>query len=241
MKNILPLKDIRVSKGKQTILDITAFTVDKGEVVTIIGPNGAGKSSLLQVMALLERPMAGQVIFAGRPCRTEKERVHARRRMAVVFQEPLLLDGTVLHNVTLGLTLRGVGKSEAKERAAAWLQKFGVEHLMKQHVRHLSGGEAQRISLARAFAAEPEVLFLDEPFTSLDAPTKVTLMEQLARMIQTTHVTAIFVTHEADGIPDFGNRVVVMENGRLQRDEKLSELKRRLNTPFLQAFFGNTP
>ena len=138
-----------------------------------------------------------------------------RRRVAVVFPEPLLLDTTVLGNVLTGLRLRGVPRGEARRRAGAWLSRLGIAHLAHRSVRHLSGGEARRVSLARAFALEPEVLFLDEPFTALDYPTRCTLRRELGGLLRETGVTTLFITHDYRDLPGLAHRVAVMEGGRV--------------------------
>ena len=119
-----------------------------------------------------------------------------RRHFAVVFQEPLLLNTTVWDNVTMGLRLRGFDHQEIKNRADHWLERFGIASLAKRSARTLSGGEAQRASLARAFVLQPEVLFLDEPFAALDAPTRQSLFGDMINILQETQFTTVLVTHD---------------------------------------------
>ncbi|MDP3767959.1 MAG: ATP-binding cassette domain-containing protein, partial [Dehalococcoidia bacterium] len=165
----LSLRDVVVRRGTVEILRVPQLDVLEGEVLAVLGPNGAGKSTLLQALALLERPVQGEVLFEGRPVAGRE--LALRRRMAAVFQESLLLDRTVQANAELGLALHRVERSERSERVRPWLRRFRIEHLANRSARSLSGGEAQRVSLARAFALEPEVLLLDEPYSALDQPT----------------------------------------------------------------------
>jgi tungstate transport system ATP-binding protein len=137
--------------------------------------------------------------------------------MAAVLQEPLLLNRSVESNAGLGLALRGVPRRERAARVRHWLARFGVDALAKRSARTLSGGEAQRVSLARAFALEPEVLLLDEPFSSLDQPTREALMDQLASVLQETGVTAVIVTHDRDEAARLADRVGVLVEGRLRQ------------------------
>ena len=137
--------------------------------------------------------------------------------MAVVFQEPLLLDRGVRANVEAGLALRGVPRGARRERAARWLARFGVDGLAGRSSRTLSGGEAQRVSLARAFALEPEVLFLDEPFSALDQPTRTAIIDDLAAVLSETHVTTLLVTHDHDEAARLGDVVAVMMHGRIKQ------------------------
>jgi tungstate transport system ATP-binding protein len=137
--------------------------------------------------------------------------------MAVVFQEALLLDSSVLANVETGLRLRGVARAEREERAVRWLKRFGIESLASRSSRTLSGGEAQRVSLARAFALEPEVLLLDEPFSALDTPTRALITEDLAAVLAETRKTTVLVTHDHDEAARLGDRVAVLIDGQVRQ------------------------
>jgi len=237
MAQVLLAKELQVIRGARTILDIPHLAVRTGEVMAIIGPNVAGKSTLMQVLSYLIKPTKGEVLFHGEPCRKGKSLLSARRRMATVFQDSFLLDGSVFFNVAAGLRLRGYSFPEIKAKTNYWLERFGVIHFANRHIRGLSGGEAQRVSLARAFAVEPEVLFLDEPFTSLDAPTKVRLMDELEQVIKATKVTTLFVTHDADGIPFYVDRLLVLEQGLIDQEADPLQMLKNPATPFVKAFF----
>jgi tungstate transport system ATP-binding protein len=197
------------------VLEVPALEVRPGEVLAVIGPNGAGKSTLLRVLALLARPTRGTVRLHGTAPRTEAERLAWRRRMACVFQEPLLCRGSVLYNARLACRLRGVTRPEADRRAHDWLGRLGIGALADRPANRLSGGEAQRTSLARAFAAMPEVLFLDEPFAALDAPTREALLEDLGPLLAGARTTTVFVTHDRSEALRVGDRVAVLLDGRL--------------------------
>jgi tungstate transport system ATP-binding protein len=144
--------------------------------------------------------------------------------MAVVFQEPLLLNTTVYENVATGLKLRGVPRQEIKKRVDRWLELLGIAHLAGRRSHQLSGGEAQRVSLARAFALEPNVLFLDEPFSALDFPTRLSLLNELDRLLKDTGIAAIFVTHDFSEVPYLTDRVAVLKNGRLVKTGTFEEI-----------------
>jgi tungstate transport system ATP-binding protein len=212
---VLAAKDVEVRYDGQVVLDVSALDVRAGEVLAVIGPNGAGKSTLLRVLALLTRPTRGAVWLHGAVPRTEAERLAWRRRMACVFQEPLLCRGSVLYNARLACRLRGVARPEADRRAQDWLERLGIGALADRPVDRLSGGEAQRTSLARAFAAMPEVLFLDEPFAALDAPTREALLDDLGRLLAATGTTTVLVTHDRAEALRLGDRVAVVLEGRL--------------------------
>jgi tungstate transport system ATP-binding protein len=213
--SIVSLAGCRVAYGGRPVLEVPALAVRPHEVLAIIGPNGAGKSTLLRVLALLEPPTRGTVTYRGQPVEGAAARLALRRRMASVFQEAWLCDTTVGANARLALTFRGVARAEADRRVRPWLERLGIAHLGARQARTLSGGEAQRTSLARAFAAVPEVLFLDEPFAALDPPTRDGLLDDLEPVLRETRTTTVLVTHDRAEALRLGDRVAVLIDGRL--------------------------
>jgi tungstate transport system ATP-binding protein len=211
----LSLQDVQVRRGRAQIVAVPHLDVLAGEVLVIVGPNGAGKSVLLETLALLQKPAAGRVLFEGQP--VDGRKLALRRRMAVVFQDPLLLRRSVADNVAMGLRLRGVPRSVRREKAAYWMQRFGIAHLARRSAITISGGEAQRTNLARAFALEPEVLLLDEPFSALDQPTRDELLDDLSAALRDTGVTTVFVTHDRAEALRLGDRVAVLMGGVIRQ------------------------
>lgn len=181
---VLLIRDLEVRRGGVAVLDIPEFCIREGEVLSLIGPNGAGKSTLLLVLACLLPRRRGALSFRGDAVEAGNGLLEYRRRIAMVFQEPLLFDGTVESNVASGLKLRGADRDVIRRTVTECMERFGIGHLTGRHARKLSGGEAQRTSLARAFAVEPEIIFLDEPFSSLDPPTREGLMDDLQRILR---------------------------------------------------------
>jgi molybdopterin-binding protein len=211
----LSLRDVVVRRRKTEVLRVPALDVHEGEVLAVIGPNGAGKTTLLQVLALLERPARGEVLFED--VRVRGHELALRRHMALMMQDPLLLRRSVADNVAAGMQMRGVPAHERNERIARWLKRFGVDHLAGRSARKISGGEAHRVALARAFALEPEVLLLDEPFAALDQPTRETLLDELNGALTETGVTTIFVTHDRSEALRLGERVAVVVDGAIRQ------------------------
>jgi tungstate transport system ATP-binding protein len=232
----LGLRNVRVERSGRTILAVEEMDVLDGEVLAAVGPNGAGKSTLINVLALLERPSEGEVLFEGEAVR--RDRLSYRRRMAVVFQEPLLLDTTVESNVGSGLALRGVPRGERERRVRRSLERFGIESLARRSARTLSGGEAQRTSLARALALEPEVLLLDEPFASLDEPTRRALIDDLDRALSETATTAVLVSHDRSEALRLGDRVAVLIGGGLRQVGQPSQVFAAPADEEVAAFLG---
>jgi tungstate transport system ATP-binding protein len=211
---LLALEKILVRYGESFSLEVSSLAVERNEVLAVIGPNGAGKSTLLRLMGLLQQPTHGKIYFHNREV-IPTESLSVRRRMASVFQEPLLLNASVYDNAALGLKLRGMNRHTIEQRLRPWLKRLGIEHLANRKARTLSGGEAQRTSLVRALALDPEILLLDEPFSSLDPPTRERLLLDLERILRETGIATVFVTHDRDEAFIFGDRIAVLIGGQL--------------------------
>ena len=236
---ILEGLDLSVLYAGQRVLDVPRVEVQAGEVLAVIGPNGAGKSTLLRVLGLLEPPTSGEVRFRGqRVVWSGPDLLIARRRFATVFQEALLCDATVEANVALGLRLRRRPPGEVSTQVHTWLARLGIAHLAKREARTLSGGEAQRTSLARAFAIRPDVLLLDEPFAALDPPTRDELLTLLQGLLRQEGFTTVFVTHDRDEALRLGDRIAVMMDGRIPQVGAPSEVFGRPVTEEIARFVG---
>ena len=205
---------MRVIYDRATVLDVSALGVAPGEVLAVIGPNGSGKSTLLRVVGLLEEPAQGTVRIHGRSVDARRA-LAERRRMATVFQRPLLADMTVAENVALGLRFRGLGADAQDTRVSRWLERLNIAPLRDQRARTLSGGQAQRVALARALVLEPEVLLLDEPFAGLDEPSRDALLPDVAAILRHDRVTTFLVTHDRGEAQALADRVAVLMAGRI--------------------------
>jgi tungstate transport system ATP-binding protein len=212
--DLIELTKVVVRRDGRVVLDIDRLAIQRGEVVAILGPNGAGKTTLLLVLARLLKPERGSIRFdsAVGPIRSDLD---YRRRISVVMQDPLLLGRSVFENVAAGLRFRGIAGDELRHRAELWLEKLSIGHLRDRPGLKLSGGEAQRVALARAFVLEPELLLLDEPFSSLDSATRQALAGELRRLLAETHTTTVFITHDPAEVRDLATRTVWLEDGRL--------------------------
>ncbi len=211
----LQVRDLSVQRGGVEVLDIGEIDIPRGQVTVVIGPNGCGKSTLLGALQLVLHPTRGELLLDGAPMSADP--VGTRRRMSAAFQEPLLLSMSVQSNVELPLRLRGVGRDQRRRAADLWLERFGVAHLADRHARQLSGGEAQRVSLARAFASQPEVMLLDEPFAGVDAPTRAGLIADFAQILSVTRPTTVLVTHDRDEALRLGDYAVLLIDGRVRQ------------------------
>ena len=235
---ILEVRGFRIRRGGGDVLNLPHLAVAPGETLSLIGPNGAGKSTLLLGLSGIEPPQAGDLLFRGERVPGGAAALAYRRRVAMVFQEPLLFDTTVFENVAAGLRLRSLPQGEISRRATESLERFKVGHLAARSARTLSGGEAQRVSLARALAVAPEILLLDEPFAALDPPAREALLEDLARTLHETGTTTVFATHDRTEAQRIADRVAVLDCGRLRQIGTAEEILRRPADTFVAAFVG---
>ena len=235
---ILEAKGIQVVRGGTILLDISSFLLHEGEILSLIGPNGAGKTTLLQTLSYLLKPFQGEILFRGRKIEANHSVLEYRRKLAMVFQEPLLFDTMVFNNIASGLKIRGMGRNEIRDRVMEQLNRFGIGHLSDRSAKTLSGGEAQRTSLARAFALQPEILLLDEPFSSLDPPTRDALIEDLEHVLQRTRTTAIFATHDRLEALRLSSRIAVMNGGRILQAGSPEEVMNHPVDEFVASFVG---
>lgn len=208
------LEEVIYRYGDKTVLDIRSLNIGAGKITALIGPNGAGKSTLLNLLAFLKPPCHGKVRL-GEQTAHPKHLLALRRQIGLVAQNPYLLRGTVLDNVELGLKLRGAALKLRRRRALEALGKVGLGGFACRKARELSGGEAQKVALARALALEPRVLLFDEPFTYLDQGS-VDRTEKLIRAyIQEQGGTVVFSTHDRLHGLALADEVVSLVAGRL--------------------------
>jgi len=208
-KPLLAVEDLSMSYrqpgGRLPVLNGLSFQVTEGEFVCLVGASGCGKTTLLRLVAGLERPTVGQVRLAGQVVD------RPRRTVGLVFQEPTLMTWrTVEANVTLPLEVAGVATGQARRQAQALLDLVGLSGFEAAYPAQLSGGMAQRVSIARALIHDPEILLLDEPFGSLDALTRERMNLELLRIWQTRRKTVIMVTHNIQEAILLADRVLVM-------------------------------
>ncbi len=216
MTALVEIRDLLVRRGEHPALQLEHLAIENGEVLAVVGPNGAGKSTLLLTLARLLKPERGEIRFNGQQASAESDTAY-RRRIALVMQDPLLFDASVFDNVAAGLRFRGISKAEIRHKVPLWLERLGVRHLAKRRAGQLSGGEAQRVSLARALVLEPQLLLLDEPFSALDPPTRSRLLEDLGALLKETATTTVFVTHDLPEASQLAGRVAVIIGNRLRQ------------------------
>jgi len=240
MSALVEIRDLVVRRRGRSVLEIPSLDVRKSEVLALVGPNGAGKSTLMLVIARLLKPESGKIFFGERSL-SQWNALEYRRRISFVFQTPLLLDMTVAENVALGLKFRGLHNDKIHARVGHWLEQLGIESLSSRRAGELSGGEAQRVSLARAFVLDPELLLLDEPFSALDPPARSKLLGDLAALLTADHRTALIVTHNLNDAAKLGDRVAVIVGGRLRQVGTARQIKSRPADEEVAAFLREMP
>ena len=235
---LLEVRDLTVARGGVAVVSVPAFVLHERETMALIGPNGSGKSSFLLSIACLLRPTSGHISFRGTALDYESGATTYRRKLAMVFQEPLLFDTTVYENVASGLKIRGMSGNEIRELVGAGLDRFKIAHLSGRSARKISGGEAQRTSLARAFVTSPEIILLDEPFVALDPPTRQSLTEDLEQVLRDSGTAAIITTHDQIEALRLADRMVVMQNGSIVQSGSPSAVISQPVNEFVATFVG---
>jgi molybdate transport system ATP-binding protein len=220
-------------------LDV-ALAAERGEVVAVIGPNGAGKSTLVRALAGIEPLTEGHVLVDGRSWEGPGGRLEIRHRgVGVVFQDELLFPHlTALGNAAFGPRSRGRNRREAEAAAREWLARFGIEDLAGRRPAQLSGGQAQRVSIARALAGPPGLLLLDEPLSALDVCVAMALRLELARHLADFDGVTVLVTHDALDVMTLASRVVVLDEGRVAQEGTPDEVAARPRTEHVARLVG---
>lgn len=214
-RSFLEIDRLLVHRGQKLVVDVPRLEMEPGEVLAVAGPNGAGKSTLLLAIAGLIKLSDGEIHI--NQISTRDSPLLARKHCALVLQEPLLLHTSVHENVGIGLRFRGMDTDTINRSVDHWLEVFGISHLSRRQAFRLSGGEAQRVSLARAFATGADLLLLDEPFSSLDAPTRSSLLNDFQTILKASKQTAIIITHDLDEALMLGSQIAILIGGKLRQ------------------------
>jgi sulfate transport system ATP-binding protein len=232
----IEVHDVTKRFGDFTALQEVSIRVEDGALTALLGPSGSGKSTLLRVIAGLESPDAGDVWIEG----VDMTSAPARSRgVGFVFQHYAPFKHMTVHdNVAFGLAVRKRPKREIGERVRELLSLVRLDGLANRYPTQLSGGQLQRMALARALAPAPRVLLLDEPFGALDVQVRTELREWLRRLHEQIHVTTIFVTHDQEEAMDVAQQIVVMNKGRIEQAGTPRELYEHPRNEFVMSFVG---
>jgi len=238
---MIDIRNVQKSFGGFQALNDVSLQINEGELVALLGPSGSGKTSLLRILAGLEFPDSGQVLFDG----GDTTNVSVRdRRVGFVFQHyALFRHMTVFDNVAFGLSVRRgrsrMSRDAIAERVHGLLAMVQLAGMASRYPSQLSGGQRQRVALARALAIQPKVLLLDEPFGALDARVRKELRRWLRDLHDELRITGVFVTHDQEEALDVADRVVVMNHGRIEQAGTPTQIYDSPATPFVYQFLGN--
>ncbi len=209
------LRNLQQQFHGKTVLDIDAMEIESGGIHALLGPNGAGKTTLLNILAFLESPAQGQLIFQGKRVEPGVGDLHAlRRQVVLVDQHPIMFSTTVRHNIEFGLKVRKVENGDRQRIVDEVLATVGLERYRDARAHELSGGETQRLALARALALNPKVLLCDEPTASVDAENQAVISELLRHINGERGTTIVFTTHDRLQAATLAQHTLVLENGR---------------------------
>jgi sulfate transport system ATP-binding protein len=232
----IQVRNVTKHYGNFCALEDVSLNVADGALTALLGPSGSGKSTLLRVIAGLETPDRGEILIGSEDVTHAPART---RGVGFVFQHYAPFKHMSVHdNVAFGLTVRKRPKGEVGERVHELLTLVRLEGLAKRYPSQLSGGQLQRMALARALAVQPEVLLLDEPFGALDAQVRGELREWLRRLHDEIHVTTIFVTHDQEEAMEVAEEIVVMNEGRIEQSGAPRELYENPRNQFVMSFVG---
>jgi tungstate transport system ATP-binding protein len=240
IKNAFELNKIKVTVSGKTILSIPHLLIPSSLKLALIGPSGAGKSTLLRMLNLLQPPATGELHFYNESIVPQslsmKKKLRIQRQMAFVFQKPVMFDTSVFNNVAIGLKFRGWDKLDISKRVMWALERVGLEDCKDRHAHTLSGGEAQRIALARSIATQPKVLLLDEATANLD-PTNVHIFEKVIdRLHQETNMTVLMVTHNLAQAQRIANTSIFICHGEVLEVAQTESFFNQPKNPKLQDF-----
>lgn len=209
------MDSIRKCYGSNVALDIDELTIGEGRLYTLTGANGAGKSTLLNLLAFLSPPTSGEIFYSGKRVDWNHGTVEEhRRKVTLLHQSPYLFGGTVHDNVAFGLKARGIQGEAQRRRVDKALDGVGLQGFRDRKARELSGGEAQRVAMARALALEPEVLLLDEPLANIDQETAGSL-ETVIASLPARGTTVVLITHDPDQPARLNGESILLEGGKV--------------------------
>ncbi|MFC7228642.1 ABC transporter ATP-binding protein [Salinirubellus salinus] len=234
----LELDNLRKEFGDLVAVDGVSLTVEEGQFVTIVGPSGCGKSTILRSITGLETPTSGEIRLEGRDI---TELPPYRRNIGLVFQDYALFPHkTVFENVAFGLKMRGAPEAEQRERVTEMLEMVNLEGYEEKYPGECSGGEQQRIAVARAIAFDPDLVLMDEPLSNLDKNLRTSIRSELRRIQAETGVTTLYVTHNQNEALSLGDKLAVMNDGRLEQYDTPEDTYREPRTRFVADFLGRS-
>jgi sulfate transport system ATP-binding protein len=234
----IEVKNINKKFGSFYAVQDVSFSIHKGKLIGLLGPSGGGKTTILRILAGLESPDSGDILFAGKRV---NDVLPQDRGIGFVFQNyALFRHMTVFENIAFGLEVKKVDKAKIRARVNELIELTGLVGLEKRLPHQLSGGQRQRVAFARALAPEPQLLLLDEPFAAIDAKVRKELRSWLSDTINKIGITSIFVTHDQEEAVEVASEILVINKGQLEQMGSPSEIYKNPSTPFVASFIGES-
>lgn len=222
--------------GGQDVLTDVSFDIAAGEVLVVLGPSGSGKTTLLRIIAGLEQPDGGHIQLHGQAAQTLPPQ---KRELGVVFQEHALFQHkTVEQNIAFGLETRKRGKTEIQRTVDEMLSLVNLREHRQKYPSQLSGGQRQRVALARALAFKPEAMLFDEPFSALDAVTRLELRREVRTLLREMNIPALFITHDQEEALELADRIIVLNQGKIEQIGTPFDVYNRPGNEFVATFLG---
>ncbi|ALS29506.1 ABC transporter ATP-binding protein [Paenibacillus cisolokensis] len=234
----IEVRGLNKSFGDFHAVSDVSFEIEKGKLIGLLGPSGGGKTSVLRMLAGLETPTSGDILFHGKRV---NDLPPQERGIGFVFQNYALFKHmTVYDNVAFGLKVKKQPKDRIRERVMSLLELTGLKGFEHRYPHQLSGGQRQRVAFARALAPEPQLLLLDEPFAAIDAKIRTELRTWLKELIDRVGITSIFVTHDQDEAIEVADEIMIMNKGRLEQKGTPWDIYKNPETPFVASFIGES-
>ncbi|MFF2091158.1 sulfate/molybdate ABC transporter ATP-binding protein [Paenibacillus sp. NPDC058174] len=234
----IEVRNLNKSFGDFNAVQNVSFEIEKGHLIGLLGPSGGGKTSILRMLAGLETPTSGDILFHGKRV---NDLPPQERGIGFVFQNYALFKHmTVFDNIAFGLKVKKQSKEQIRQRVSELVELTGLKGFEHRYVHQLSGGQRQRVAFARALAPEPQLLLLDEPFAAIDAKIRTELRTWLKEMIERVGITSIFVTHDQDEAIEVADEIMIIGKGKLEQKGTPWEIYKNPETPFVASFIGES-
>lgn len=226
MTNILEIRNLKKTYQGRTVLNIESLNIEEGKITVLVGPSGAGKSTLLSILNGMEKPDEGSVLFQGEEFSKEKAYSNnTYKKMAMVFQKPIMFNTSVYKNIAYGLKIRKVTKGEIQERVQEIAQITGLTDRLTQKAITLSGGEAGRVSLARAMILKPNLLLMDEPTANLDPENVAKIEEMIIQAKNKFGTSIVLVTHNVFQAKRLADNIITIMNGSISDELFIEQME----------------
>jgi len=234
----IEVRNLNKSFGEFQAVQDVSFEIEKGHLIGLLGPSGGGKTSILRMLAGLETPTSGDILFHGKRV---NDLPPQERGIGFVFQSYALFKHmTVFENIAFGLKVMKLPKKQVQERVTELVELTGLKGFEHRYAHQLSGGQRQRVAFARALAPEPQLLLLDEPFAAIDAKIRSELRTWLKNMIERVGITSIFVTHDQDEAIEVADEIMIINKGKLEQKGSPWDIYKSPQTPFVASFIGES-